>query len=135
MSRERFRAVAVVIGSTAIGLALLASSSATAAAGLASSSTGHGSWKSAACRTDVATLQTAVDAFLNDHLVYPNGTGPTNSGATATSAAGQAVDVSALVAFGYLHSAPASNERFAFIDASGAIAGYLNGHKRPCASE
>ena len=133
MGREGIRAIVVVIASVATGLALLASSSATAAAGRPSSSTEHGSWKSNACSTDVLTIQTASDAYLNDHLVYPNGTGATNAGGTSTTAAGQALDVSALVPV-YLHVAPASNERFAYVNTSGAIAGYLNGHKKPCAT-
>jgi hypothetical protein len=87
--------------------------------------------KSSACETDTKSVQTAVDAFFNDHTVYPNGTGPSNTGGTSPTQPGQAVDLSALVP-AYLHSSPPSDETFTFTGADGTIVGRLNGHKTPC---
>ena len=86
--------------------------------------------KSVACETDTKTVQTASDAYVNGHAVYPNGSGPSNTGGTAATQDGQPVDIAALVPL-YIHLLP-SNEYFAYVNTSGAVAGYVNGHKKPC---
>lgn len=63
--------------------------------------------RSAACKTDVTTIQTAVDVYWNDHQSYP--------------ATGGTVDMSALVPK-YVHSTPDPvNVGTLSIDGSGTV--------------
>jgi prepilin-type N-terminal cleavage/methylation domain-containing protein len=64
--------------------------------------------KSSACVTDKQTIQTAVDAYYNDH----NSTYP---------ASGANVDSALLVSTNYIHSAPP--ETFALDTTSGTVSG------------
>jgi general secretion pathway protein G len=70
-----------------------------------------------ACQTDVASVQTASDAFYADNTQkYPSAAG---------TSAGPVVMTDLVPA--YLHTAPANGETFSFSDASGTIGGtYMN---------
>ena len=87
--------------------------------------------RSPACRTDTLTIQTAVDAYYNDHGVRPNGMGASNTGGTARTRAGQAVDLAALVG-AYLHSLPNSDDSFSFGNSTGLVVGHIDNHKQQC---
>ena len=101
-----------------------------AAASRASSTSGP---RQQSCFVDTETLQTASDAYVNDRGVYPNGTGASNTGGTATTQKGQLLDIAALVP-DYLHSLPfdrASHETFVY-GVSSIVVGLWNHSKSQC---
>jgi len=89
------------------------------------------SGSASACNTDKQSVQTASDAYLNDHGVYPNGTGAGDTNGTVTTANTQAVDITALTApstgNSYLHTAPGNGETFNYSDANGTVVGTYAG--------
>jgi prepilin-type N-terminal cleavage/methylation domain-containing protein len=76
--------------------------------------------KSSACATDQQTVQTAVDAYFNDHNLYADSTG----GDTATPANGDTVNTAELVSGNgfppYIHTLPP--ETFKYTTNPGTIA-------------
>jgi len=76
--------------------------------------------KTSACQTDKQTVQTAVDAYFNDHNLYPSGAAD-----SATPANGVAVNTAELVSGNgfppYIHTAPP--EAFTYTGNSGTIGG------------
>jgi prepilin-type N-terminal cleavage/methylation domain-containing protein len=72
-----------------------------------------------ACATDVKSVQTASDAYYNDHSqTYPDASG--------TSTSGEAIDVSAAgkLVPAYLHNTPAAGDGgFTYSDTSGTVKG------------
>jgi hypothetical protein len=100
--------------------------------GKACSAKANGGGSIAACVTDALTVQTASDGFASQFNVYPNGTGPANTGGTGTTVPGQAVDISALVFDGFLRNVPPTNETFSYSDAHGSVQGFLDDRKKPC---
>ena len=87
--------------------------------------------RSPACLTDTLTIQTAVDAYYGDHGVRPNGTGVSDTGGTARTRAGQAVDLAALVG-SYIHSLPTADDSFTFGNSTGLVVGHIDNHKQQC---
>jgi prepilin-type N-terminal cleavage/methylation domain-containing protein len=73
--------------------------------------------QASACATDVKSVQTASDAFYNDHSqTYPDSTG--------TSTSGEALDLSAngKLVPAYMHTAPApADGTFTYSDTSGTV--------------
>ena len=85
----------------------------------------------ATCETQSRTIQTAVDAYDNDLGVWPNGSGKSNTGGTATVSAGQTVDLAALLHAGYIH--PQSSEySFTFASSAALVVGHVDNHKKAC---
>jgi prepilin-type N-terminal cleavage/methylation domain-containing protein len=70
---------------------------------------------SSSCATDTKSVQTASDAWYNDHTqTYPPGGAATSKG--------EVLDSSVLVP-AYLHTVPGNGETFSYIDVSGTVAG------------
>jgi prepilin-type N-terminal cleavage/methylation domain-containing protein len=71
---------------------------------------------SSSCATDVKSVQTASDAYYNDHAqTYPTG--------GSTTSANLPLDPSLLLVPTYLHTTPGNGEKFHYTDASGTVAG------------
>jgi prepilin-type N-terminal cleavage/methylation domain-containing protein len=69
---------------------------------------------SSACATDTKSVQTASDAYYNDH---------TQQYAVGQATSAGTVDIAALVP-AYLHTAPGNGETFTYTDPSGTVAGH-----------
>ena len=85
-----------------------------------------------ACAAETKTVETASDAFFNETGVYANGTAAGNVGGSTVTAAGQPVDIAALVPE-YLSAQPPTQDRFTFSDTQGSVEGFHAGSKDPCA--
>ena len=85
-----------------------------------------------ACAAETKTVETASDAFFNETGVYANGTAAGNVGGSTVTAAGQPVDIAALMP-AYLSAQPPTQDRFTFSDTQGSVEGFHAGGKDPCA--
>ena len=84
-----------------------------------------------ACETQTKTIQTAADAYDNDLGVWPNGSGKSNTGGTATVSAGQTVDLAALLHAGYINP-QSSDDTYTFANSAGLVVGHIDNHKKAC---